>query len=62
MDQSSDSIAALSMLAFTAGEATGPLAGGGLVELIGFQRACIISHLRVPLHDGVYLHGTTFYR
>jgi len=42
VDQSSDSIAALSMLAFTAGEATGPLAGGGLVELIGFQRACII--------------------
>ena len=49
VDQSSDSIAALSMLAFTAGEATGPLAGGGLVELIGFQRACVICGYLVIL-------------
>jgi len=42
VDQSSNSIAALSTLASTAGVATGPLVGGGLVELIGFQRACVI--------------------
>ena len=47
VDQSSDAIAALSMVAFTAGAASGPLAAGGMVEAcgngaIGFQRGVVV--------------------
>ena len=45
VEESSDPIAALSMAAFTAGAAVGPLVGGVLVDWYGFRPACAIAGL-----------------
>ncbi len=39
VEQSSDAIAALSLVAFTSGSAGGPMASGALVQALGFPRA-----------------------
>ena len=45
VEQSSNPIAAMSMFAYTLGGAVGPLASGGMVEAVGFPRACALVGL-----------------